>query len=209
MINNVKERPSTAIVFDFGGVLMDWNPFYLFGKMLGNDPEAVNRFLQDIDFSHWNVEQDRGRSFAEGTDRLIAQFPQYKELIQAYDERYMETIGGAIQPVVDILKALKKAGYPLYGLSNWAGEKFTIVRQNYPFFELFDDVVVSGFVGLVKPDNAIYEELLRRAGRPAGECLFIDDHGPNIHAARELGFQTILYKSPEQLESDLKMLGIL
>jgi 2-haloacid dehalogenase len=203
------EHPIKAVVFDFGGVLMDWNPYYLFCTAMGNDRETVDNFLKKINFSEWNVKQDRGRSFAEGTAELISQFPEYTELIRAYDERYMETVGGAFQPVVEILKKLKDTGHPLYGLSNWAAEKFSIVRSIYPFFAWFDDIVLSGEVGLLKPDKEIYELLLKRIGLSADECLFIDDHGPNIQAARELGFQTIQYQSPGQLEEELYRLELL
>jgi 2-haloacid dehalogenase len=204
-----KKELSPVIIFDFGSVLMDWNPHYLFDKMMGNDPKAVDNFLAEIGFSTWNPELDRGQSFAEGTALLIAEFPQYADLIRAYDERYFETVGGCIQPTVDILRELKDRGYTLYGLSNWSAEKFSKVRIDYPFFEWFDDIVLSGEVGMIKPDREIYELLLNRVGRPAGECLFIDDHSPNIQTAKDLGFQTIQFKSAEQLEMELSKLGIL
>lgn len=207
MKKNGKKVP--VIIFDLGGVLIDWNPYYLYRKLLGDDRQAVERFLKAVDFSGWNKEQDRGRSFAEGNAELVARFPEYRDLIFAYDERYLESIGGPIQPVVEILRGLKDQGYPLYGLSNWPAEKFALVRPIYPFFEWFDDLVISGEVGLVKPDKTIFNLLLERIGRPAGECLYIDDHAPNITAARELGFQTIRFQSPQQLEMDLHRMGIL
>ena len=188
---------------------MDWDPYYLYSKLLGDDRQAVELFLHAIDFFGWNREQDRGRSFAEGTAELIARFPEYSQLILAYDERYLESVRGAIQPVVEILRALKDEGYRLYGLSNWPAEKFALVRPQYPFFEWFDDLVISGEVGLAKPDKAIFHLLLKRAGRPAEDCLFIDDHHGNILAARDLGFQTILFQSPQKLEAELHRMGIL
>ena len=188
---------------------MDWDPYYLYSKILGDDRQAVERFLKVVDFFIWNEENDRGRSFAEGTAELIARFPEYSDLIRAYDERYLESLGGAIQPVVDILRTLKDAGYRLYGLSNWPAEKFALVRPQYPFFAWFDDLVISGEVGMLKPDKAIFNLLLERAGRLASECLFIDDHDSNIRAARDLGFQTILFQSPQQLEEELRRLEIL
>jgi 2-haloacid dehalogenase len=118
-------------------------------------------------------------------------------------------LGGSIQPVVDILGKLKNAGYPLFVLSNWPAEKFELVRPLYPFFEWFDGIVISGKVGLVKPDQAIFEVLLERAGHPADECLFIDDHLTNITVARELGFQTIQFQSAQQLEAELRNRGVL
>ena len=205
--NNSKLSP--AIVFDFGGVLMDWNPHYLYQKLPGYDRGAIDRFLKEVDFFTWNVEHDRGRSFAEGTALLIARFPQYSDLIRAYDERYLETLRGPVVPVVRLLHALKDAGYPLYGLSNWPAEKFAQVRPLHPIFDIFEDIVISGEVGLVKPDKAIFDLLLQRVGRPAADCLLIDDSEHNILAARALGFQTIHFQSPEQLEAELKSRGIL
>lgn len=188
---------------------MDWNPHYLYQNMPGYDQQTVERFLKEVDFFTWNLEHDRGRSFAEGTAELIARFPQYSDLIRAYDERYLESLRGPVEPVVQILHALKDAGYLLYGLSNWPAEKFALVRPMHPFFEVFDDIVISGEVGLVKPDRAIFELLLERIGRRASECLLIDDHDRNILAAREMGFQTIQFQSPKQLEAELRSRGIL
>ncbi len=199
----------SAIIFDIGGVLLDWDPYYLYRKILGDDRQVVDRFLKAVDFFRWNKENDRGRSVAEGTAELSARFPEYRQLIQAYDERYLESVNGAIQPAVEILRRLKDLGYLLYGLSNWPAEKFALVRPQYPFFEAFDGLVISGEVRLVKPDKAIFELLLERIGRPAGECLFIDDHDRNIVAARELGFQTILFQSAQQLEMELRSMAIL
>ena len=188
---------------------MEWDPYYLYRKILGDDRQAVEDFLKAVDFSGWNLEQDRGRTFAEGTAELSARFPEYGELIHAYDERYLESLSGAIQPVVETLRALKDAGYSLDVLSNWPAEKFALVRPKYPFFDWFDGIVISGEVGMIKPEQAIFQLLLERVGRPARECLLIDDHAGNIHAASSLGFQTILFQSPQQLEADLRRMGIL
>jgi 2-haloacid dehalogenase len=203
------EHSSPAIVFDFGGVLMDWDPRYMYDRLPGYDRQAIDRFLQEVDFFTWNLEHDRGRPFAESTAELIARFPQYRDLIRAYDERYLESLRDPVEPVVKLLGALKNAGYPLYGLSNWPAEKFALVRPMHPFFECFEDIVISGEVKLVKPDKAIFEVLLERVGRPAAECLLIDDSERNIQVAREMGFQTIHFQLPGQLEAELRSRGIL
>jgi 2-haloacid dehalogenase len=191
-----------AIIFDFGNVLVDWDPRYLYRKLLGSD-QAIEQFLGEVDFFAWNLQHDAGRPFDESIAELCARFPHYCELINAYDERYEESISGPIWPTVEVLRALKDAGYPLYALSNWPSGKFDLVRPKYEFFSWFDDIVVSGKVCLAKPDPRIFELLLERIGRPAQECLFIDDSPRNIAVAQQLGFQTILFRSAEQLKQEL------
>ncbi len=202
-----KVRP--AIVFDFGGVLLDWNPRHLYRRFFGEDTAALESFLTEIGFNAWNLEQDHGRPFAIAVALLSAQFPQYADLIAAYDVRWDETIAGPIQPTVEILRALKAAGYPVYGLSNWSAEKFNEVRSKYAFLDWFEDMVISGEVRLIKPDPRIFHLLLERIGQNAEDCLFIDDSAANITAAQALGFQTIHFKSPEQLEAELLRLNLL
>lgn len=197
-----------AIVFDFGGVLFDWNPHYLYRKYF-NDAEAVERFLSTIGFAEWNAQQDRGRPFAQAVAELSAQFPEHADLIRAYDERWIESLGGVIQPTVDILRSLKEAGYPLYALSNWSAEKYQLVRARYEFLSWFQDIVISGAVKIAKPDPRIFELLLGKIKQPAENCLLIDDSVDNIKVARGLGFATIRLESPEQLRMELVQIGLL
>jgi len=206
---NPQPKRLPNIVFDFGGVLMDWNPRYLYSRYFDGDSHAMEDFLAEIHFSEWNTEQDRGRPFAEGVALLTAQYPQHAELILAFDEHWEETVGGAILPVVDMAQRLKAAGYRLHGLSNWSEEKFRQVRQKFAFFNLFDSILVSGEVKLAKPDPRIYQVFLQRIGQPAADCLFIDDSAVNIAAARKLGFGTILFESADQLEQELAVRGLL
>jgi 2-haloacid dehalogenase len=205
----IADNHRRAIVFDFGGVLIDWDPRHLYRKLLKGDEEAVEHFLNDIGFDVWNLELDRGRSFAEGVADLSRQFPQYAEMIRAYDLRWEESIGGPIQSTVDILHALKHAGYPLFGLSNCPQEKYLVIRAKFPFFDLLDDSIISGDVKLLKPDLQIFRLLLERIGRTAKDCVFVDDSEENAAAARQLGMDTIHYKSSKQLESELVGLGVL
>ena len=198
-----------AIIFDFGNVLLEWNPRYVYQRFFPNDPEAMETFLQDVNFMDWNLLQDKGRPFVEGVAVLSQQFPHYSHLIQAYHEHWIDSLGEAITGTVGILKELKQAGYNLYGLSNWSAETFPHARQRHDFFDLLDDMVISGEVGHVKPDPEIFQILLDRIGRPARECLFIDDAQANIHQAEKMGFVTILFQSPEQLHTMLRELHIL
>jgi 2-haloacid dehalogenase len=198
-----------AIVFDFGGVLVDWDPHYLYRSFFDGDDAAIDRFMQEIGFREWNLHQDGGRSFDEGVAALSAQFPQYAHLIRAYHEHYADSIIGPIAGTVEILRACKAAGYALYGLSNWAQEKFDLVRPKYDFFECFDDILISSAVNLVKPDPRIFEVFLQRIGRRAEDCVYIDDSAANAAAADRLGFITIHFESPPQLAAELDRLDVI
>ena len=197
------------LIFDFGGVLVDWNPRHLYRKLFDGDTAAMEQFLAEVHFTEWNIAQDRGRNFAEGVEALCAQFPQHASLIRAYDERWEESIPGPLQPTIDLLQPLRQKGCPLYGLTNSSAEKFAIARKKYPFLGWFDYIMVSGEVKIVKPDPRIYLALLEKIGRPPAECVFIDDSTVNTLAASQLGFQTIHFQSPAQLKAELIRLEIL
>jgi len=197
-----------AIIFDFGNVLLEWDPRYVYQRYFPNDPEGMERFLTEVNFAEWNLQQDKGRPFAEGVAILSEKFPHYAQLIQAYHENWTDSIGAAYNGTIEILKKLKQAGYPLYGLSNWSAETFPFAREKYDFFNLFDDFVISGDVGHVKPDPEIFQIILEKIRRPAQQCLFIDDALTNINQAQKMGFATIHFQSPEQLKSSLHTLEI-
>ena len=201
--------PIKAIVFDFGNVLLEWDPRYLYQRFFPDDPEGLERFLEEVKFMEWNSLQDKGRPFTEGVAILSKEFPHYAHLIQAYQENWIDSLGDSFPGTVEIMKELKQAGYPLYGLSNWSAETFPHVRQKHDFFDLLDDMVISGEVGHVKPHPEIFQIILERIGRPADECLFIDDARANIDQAQKMGFATIHFQSPEQLRLRLVELKIL
>ncbi|HEX6268642.1 MAG TPA: HAD family phosphatase [Anaerolineales bacterium] len=201
--------PIKAIIFDFGNVLLEWDPRNVYKRYFPNDPEEMEHFLKEIGFMDWNLQQDKGRPFAEGVAVLSEEFPHHSHLIQAYHDHWIDSVGESITGTVQILKQLKQAGYLLYGLSNWSAETFPYAREKYDFFDLFDDMVISGEVGHVKPDPEIFQILLDKIGRPAPECLLIDDSLPNIKQANKMGFVTIHFESPEQLEKELKQLHLL
>ena len=198
-----------AIIFDYGNVLIDWNPRYVYRRYFPDNPEGMEHFLREINFMEWNTQQDGGRPFEEGIAILSEQFPQYADLIRAYYENWSDSIGDIYTGTIEILKQLKQAGYSLYGFSNWSAETFPLVRAKHEFFDLFDDMVISGEVGVVKPEPEIYQILLNKIGRPAHECLFIDDSLPNIQHANKIGFATIHFQSSTQLEKELKRIGLL
>jgi 2-haloacid dehalogenase len=197
------------LVFDFGGVLLDWNPRYLYRKVFDGDLERAERFLAEIGFDERNLRQDAGRPFDEAIAELCAQFPQHCEHIRLYPLRYPETIAGPLHGTVDLLYELKHRHYPLHAISNWSAETFRLVRHRYEFFDLFETILISGEVGLAKPDRRIFQRLLETIHQPAETCLLIDDSARNIGAAGEMGFKTIHFRSPEQLRAELAGLGLL
>jgi 2-haloacid dehalogenase len=197
-----------AVVFDFGGVLVDWNPLYLYSKIFNGDSQAAEKFLTEIGFEDWNTEMDRRRSLAGGIADLCRRFPQHAELIQVYDRRWEESVSGPIESNVQLLRTLKAAGYPVYGLSNCSVEKYWVMHHKYDFFAELDAIVLSGEVELLKPDPRIYEALLHKAGKVAKECVLIDDSAVNVAAAREQGWDAIHYQSPSQLQNELKQRGL-
>jgi 2-haloacid dehalogenase len=198
-----------AVVFDLGGVLIDWNPRHLYRKMFNGDEEAMERFLSEICTSEWNARQDAGRSFAEATEELIARHPDQAGLIHAFFDRWPEMVAGAIEQTVEILAELKSAGRGIYALSNWSAETFPHARKRFEFLGWFDFTVISGEIGLAKPGREVFDFLLEKTGRRAGECVFIDDSPVNVAAAREFGFDAIHFRSPERLRDDLTNKGIL
>ena len=176
-----------AVVFDLGGVLIDWNPQYLYGKLI---PDAAARahFLAEVCPQSWNERQDAGRALDAATAERIALFPQHADLIAAYYGRWQEMLAGAIDDAVVLLEALQRRGVPLYALTNWSAELFPIARRRFAFLEYFRGIVVSGEEGLIKPDAAIFRVLCERHRLAPATCLFIDDNPVNVAAAAALGF---------------------
>ena len=190
------------IIFDLGGVLIDWNPRYLYRKVFHNEVE-MEYFLEKICNPEWNLKQDAGRSFDEATNALVNKFPQYEKEIKEYFSNWTKMIGGAIEENVALIEDLKDK-YRLFGLTNWSAETFPIVLNQYPFFKEFEGIVVSGTEKIVKPDAQIYHLLLTRYGLIANESLFIDDNLENINAADKLGFKTIHLEENVNLKSELQ-----
>jgi len=192
------------IIFDFGGVLVDWNPRYLYRKLFA-DEKDMEDFLLSVCTTDWNEQQDEGRLLADGTAALIAYYPDKAQLIEAYYGRWEEMLGGAIEETVSILRALKNSDqYGLYGLTNWSAETFPIALQKFDFFSLFDGIVVSGAEKLRKPNPAFYQLLLHRYNLIAQDCLFIDDNQRNIDAAIEMGIPSIRFEDAGKLHKTLQ-----
>lgn len=195
------------IIFDFGGVLIDWNPEYLFRKEFERESD-MNYFLENICTPEWNIQQDAGRPLSEATKTLQKEHPEYKELIGMYYGRWEEMLGGVIEDSVRVLYLLKDK-YPIYGLTNWSAETITIAYRRYDFFNYLEGIVVSGEEELIKPDPKLYQVLLNRYRLKANETLFIDDNIHNIETAQEMGFHTIHFTENMDLEKEVKEMGLL
>lgn len=200
-------KPS-GVVFDLGGVLIDWDPRHLYRKLIPDQAE-MERFLTEVCSPAWNLEQDRGRSWAEACALLRARHPAHGALIDAFRSRWPEMLAGPIEGSVDILRELKDARTRLFGLTNWSHETFPIAVELYDFLGWFETIVVSGKEGLVKPDARIYHLLTERSGLDPTTLVYIDDNPANAAAATALGMHGVHFTSPSALRRELTSLGIL
>ncbi|MFW5833942.1 MAG: HAD family hydrolase [Pseudomonadota bacterium] len=196
--------PPEVVLFDLGGVLIDWNPRHLYRKLV-DDESFVEWFLQEVCSPEWNAAQDAGRSWAEAIDEAVARHPEHTALIHAYAERWPEMVAGDIPETVAVLEALADRQVPLYALTNWSAETFHHARDRFPWLRHFRDILVSGEVRLKKPDAAIFRLMLDRMGVESASVLFIDDSAANVTASAALGFQTIHFTSPAVLTGDARL----
>ena len=203
------DAPIEAIVFDLGGVLIDWNPRHLYAKLFPGDEAAMEDFLTTVTTPEWNARQDAGRSFADGIAELQTRHPDQAELIDAYMTRWEEMLGGAIDDSVAVLDRLHERVVPLYGLTNWSKETFPIARARFDFLDWFEGIVVSGEEGIAKPDPGLFQILLDRYDLDARTTLFIDDSRQNVEIAGGLGFHTHHFQSPGGLSQAIASHGLL
>ena len=196
-----------TVVFDLGGVLIDWDPRYLYRRLMPED--EVDAFLDEIGFAAWNHAQDAGRSWADAVAAHTALHPHRRELIEAYPRRFVDTLGGPITGTVAIFEELHTAGVRLLALTNWSAETFRQARRTYVFLDLFDGIVVSGEEHVTKPDPRIFAILIERHRLDTARAVFIDDSPANITAARAAGFVTIRYENPGRLRDQLVQVGLL
>lgn len=197
-----------TIVFDLGGVLVDWKPKYLYDKIFDN-PEKVEWFLTNVCTPDWNEEQDAGRTIAEAEAIKIAEFPEYEKEIKLFYERWDEMFSGPIQEMVDLQQQfITNPNYSVYALTNWSAEKWELGKQLFPFFNDFEGVIVSGEENTRKPFDKIYQILIERFKITPEKAVFIDDNFDNTIGAKKNDLHSIHFTSPNQLKSDLKLLNI-
>jgi len=202
-----------TVIFDFGGVLIDWNPRHLYRKLFavppGQDDAAMEDFLATVCNSAWNIQQDGGRPIAAATRELTLAYPRHAELIAAFYGRFDEMMQGPIEGTVTILAELRERGVPLYGLTNFSAETYPLALARFPFIGWFQGVIVSGEHRIVKPDPAIYSLLIDRFAIDPSSAVFIDDLKRNAEGAEAVGIKGIHFTSPAALRAKLVRLGLL
>lgn len=198
-----------TIIFDLGGVLIDWNPDYLYEKIF-SDPEQRKWFYENVCTPDWNEEQDAGRGLQKATELLISEFPEHEENIRHYYGRWTEMLKGPIQGTVEVFKELKDSGrYKIYALTNWSQETFPVALERFDFLHWFDGRLVSGEEMTRKPFPDIYEKLIQRFSIDPTKALFTDDNPRNLKPAEEIGMKTIHFINPDQFRIELVKLGLL
>jgi 2-haloacid dehalogenase len=197
------------VVFDLGGVLIDWDPRHLYRKLFSGEEPAMERFLSTVCTHEWNRAQDAGRSFADGAHLLKQQHPDKAELIDAYGDRFDEMIAGPIAGTVEILAELRDRGTPLYGLTNWSAETYPYALERFEFLGWFRGILVSGEVGAIKPDPLIYELMLARFAIDPQCAVYIDDSAANAEAASRFGIWGIQFTTADALRKELVDLALL
>lgn len=198
-----------TIIFDLGNVLINWDPKILYNKLFSSEAET-DYFLENICTLDWNEAQDAGRSLKEGTEVLVAQYPQHQVHIEAYYDRWEEMLNGPIEGSVEIFRQLQASGkYKIYALTNWSAELFPVALQKFEFLSWFDGIVMSGDEGIRKPEAAFFQILFDRYQVKPEDAVFIDDNLRNIEAAKKLGLKSIRFTSAEKLEKELRDSGVL
>lgn len=195
------------VVFDVGRVLIEWDAKNLYRKVFENDAE-IDEFLDKIGFWEWNLSMDKGKSFEQGVAEKQKEFPEYAEEIAMFDTRWEESVPDLLAEPVEVLRDIKRKGYPVYALTNFSTEKFKLMLERFDFFDTFDGIVVSAEEDMLKPDPRFFNLMCDRYALNPSETVFIDDNEGNVDSAKSLGFETILFKYPDLLRPQLQKLGL-
>lgn len=198
-----------TVVFDLGGVLVDWNPRYLLRKVMPGREAEMETILADVLNHEWNLARDTGDSWPDAIAELKVRYPRWADIFDIYDQRWSETLAGSHEDSVAILRELKDNQVPLLALSNWSADKFRHAEERYEWLTWFEGVVVSGRVGLIKPERPIFDYLLQTYGRRTEDVFFIDDHEPNVIAARSYGIRSHHFRDAMTLRRELTEVGFL
>jgi 2-haloacid dehalogenase len=198
----------TAVTFDLGGVLIDWDPRHLYRQLFDGDEAAMERFLGDVCNLAWNAKMDAGQPFADGVAELVAAHPDQADLIRAYQLRWPEMLGPTMDGTIGVMREVKAAGYRTFALSNWSTETFGVTRARFPFLDELDGILISGEVKLAKPNTAIFHEFLRRFELDPAATVYIDDWDLNVASAMAVGMRAVQFHDAHRLRHDLRQIGL-
>lgn len=196
-----------AVVFDLGGVLVDWDPRYLYCQLF-DDAAEMERFLAEVCTQTWNMEQDRGRPVAEATRLLVEQHPERRALIEAFYGRWGDMMVGSLPGAEQLFADVRDTDLGVFALSNWSAETFPVAEERFAFLSRFDDRIISGHEGVIKPEPAIFELALERFGLEPNTAVFLDDVEVNVEAANANGFIGVHFQSAEQAREALIAAGV-
>ena len=198
-----------TVLFDLGAVLVDWNPRYLYRPLFNGDETAMEHFLAEIAPPWWNLEIDAGKTFEQAVAERIRAHPEHADMIALWRDGWEKMLRDEIAGSVEILGELRSKGHRLHALTNWSAETFPIARRRFEFLKWFEDIVVSGEVGLAKPDPRIFALTIERCRLEPARTVFIDDSLRNVEAGRNAGLHALQFRDPHQLRADLARLGML
>jgi 2-haloacid dehalogenase len=201
------ERTIDVVVFDIGGVLLDWSPDYLYADLIPDEQERA-RFLTEVTTREWNQQQDAGRPWAEAIAELNALHPQHTEWIEAYDTGWLKMVKGLFEDTVELVAEIRALGLPTYALTNFSAEKWEIAKETFPVLTEFDGEVVSGVEQTIKPDEKIYRILLERFDLDAARTFYTDDVQHNVDGARAVGLDAELFTGAAELREQLRARGL-
>lgn len=208
MTLNTRMPVVKGVVFDLGGVVIDWNPMHLYRKVFEGDETKAQNFLETICTGAWNEEQDAGRNLIQATAERVALYPEWAREIRCYYGRWIEMVGGPIPGTAALMAEIKEAGLHLFALSNWHCETFSRVRPRFKELDLFEHIVLSGEYGRIKPDKAIYDIALHCYGVEPEHLVFVDDNLRNVEGAAKVGLPALVFTGADKLRRDLIALGV-
>ncbi|GAA1122870.1 HAD-IA family hydrolase [Kribbella jejuensis] len=201
------ERMTDAVVFDIGGVLLDWSPTYLYADLIPDEEERTH-FLTNVATPAWNHKQDEGRPWAEAVAELKSLHPEHAEWIEAYDTGWLKMVKGVFEDTAAVLTELQPAGVPTYALTNFSAEKWEIAKDAFGVLRHFDGEIVSGVEKIAKPDEKIYRILIERFGLDPARTFYTDDMAYNVDGARAVGLDAEVFTGASDLRAQLRDRGL-
>lgn len=197
-----------GVVFDLGGVVVEWDPMHLYRNVFRGEEAKAADFLAHICTPAWNEKQDAGRPLDEAAAELVARHPEWEAEIRAYYDRWIEMIGGPVPGTREVMAELKAAGVRLFALSNWSAETFPRIAERFEELAMFEQIVLSGEHGCVKPEARLFRIAIERFAVPVRELVFVDDSLRNVAGAEAVGLRALLFRDAAKLRSDLAALGL-